>query len=146
MTTLMPASSTESVASAVRGATGPTSLYSVICDESGSTEAGFVHRQSESPFLGELFRNLADWWREGTQYLSSPSEIAAHVAYQRIISLGPGVIPYILEDLRDRGGDWYIALRLLATDPPRIPPETARNTRQVIQAWLDWGRDRGYAL
>jgi hypothetical protein len=78
--------------------------------------------------------------------LSSPTEIALHDAYQRIIDLGPGVVPFILEDLRDNGGDWYIALRRLVPDPPHINHETARSTQRVIETWLEWGRQHGYEL
>lgn len=92
------------------------------------------------------FRDLADWWREGTAFLSSPREKATHPAYERIIAMGPMVVPFILEDLRDNGGDWYIALRKLATDPPQITSETARSTQAVVETWLEWGRRHGYRL
>lgn len=90
------------------------------------------------------FDELAAWWREATQFLSSPTEIAQHAAYQRIIAMGSSVVPLILEDLRDNGGDWYIALRRLVSDPPFISQETARSTRRVIDTWLEWGRQHGY--
>ncbi len=92
------------------------------------------------------FHALADWWREATQFLSSPTEIADHEAYQRIIDIGPRVVPFILEELRDNGGDWYIALRRLVADPPTINQETARSTTKVVDTWLEWGRQRGYRL
>lgn len=96
--------------------------------------------------LREHFRDRADWWREGTMFLSSPREIASHPAYQKIIAMGPRVVPFILEDLRDNGGDWYIALRLLVSDPPQITQDTAKSARKVVEMWLEWGRQRGYRL
>jgi hypothetical protein len=91
--------------------------------------------------LQELFDVRARWWREGTEYVSSPKEIAAHDAYREIILMGPRVIPYILRDLRDNGGDWYIALRALTGGFSPVPPDV-QTTNGVIDAWVRWGREQ----
>jgi hypothetical protein len=95
-------------------------------------------------WIEEKFQILVAWWREGTMYLSSPTESARHPAYQQVIAMGPAVIPLILRDLRDNGGNWYIALRNLVADPPYITAEAASNTQAVISEWLGWGRRHGY--
>jgi hypothetical protein len=105
-----------------------------------------TYEELQETLLRVQFRILADWWRDATQFLSSPTDITSHEAYQRIIALGPRVVPLILEDLRDRGGHWYIALRRLVTDPPQIDQETARSSRAVVDVWLNWGRAHGYRL
>lgn len=92
----------------------------------------------------DRFSVLADWWREATELFSSPSDIADHAAYQRIIAMGPAVVPFILEDLRDRGGKWYMALRSLVPDPPVIDSSAAGSAKRVRQLWLNWGREHGY--
>lgn len=94
----------------------------------------------------ELFHALADWWRDATLHLSSPSEIGAHPAYQKIIAMGEDAIPLILEDLRDRGGKWYMALRRMVTDPPVIDSASSGNTSRVKEIWLEWGRQHGYRV
>lgn len=128
---------------------GAASGIRVITIAVGETTPIVSTRQKANP-LRVRFRDLADWWREGTMFLSSPREIASHDAYQRIINMGPQVVPLILEDLRDHGGDWYIALRQLArqleVDPPEMSQETARSTRRIVKAWLEWGRQYGYRL
>ncbi|HLF08020.1 MAG TPA: hypothetical protein VI789_01540 [Dehalococcoidia bacterium] len=53
------------------------------------------------------------------------------------------VITSILEDLRERGGDWYDALEEISgTDP--IPGSVTGDIREIKAAWLDWGRHSGY--
>lgn len=126
----------------------PQQLWSYGASEgvysSYSTLAG-----TASPLMGhvqplpELFKQLADQWHDATDGMSSPRQIAMHPAYQRIIGLSKSAIPYILDDLITRGGNWYWALRSLADEPP-IVAEMAGNTRRVKQAWIDWGRRNGY--
>ena len=58
----------------------------------------------------DFFNTLVDWWRRDTAGLSSPSEKAAHPAYQLIIQMGERVVPFILMDLEEHGGDWYVPI------------------------------------
>ncbi len=84
------------------------------------------------------FRELADTWHRETGHLSSPPQIALHPAYQQIIGMGPAAIPFILEDLQQRGGQWYWALIAInRQSPPMGPMPTAR---EIKDAWLRWGR------
>jgi len=66
-----------------------------------------------------------------------------HPAYQRIIATGERIIPLILEELREHGGEWYWALRTITGESP-VPPEASGRRRLIKEAWLDWGRERGY--
>ena len=92
-----------------------------------------------------IFRQLADTWREETGGLSSPSQIAAHPAYQRIIGIGEPALPLIFEDLQTRGGHWYLALRAITGASP-VPPEVSGRARLVRESWLQWGREHGYCV
>ncbi len=67
------------------------------------------------------FSKLTEAWREETGGLSSPSQIAAHPAYQQIISMGRPVLPLIREELQASGGHWYVALHAITGDSP-VPP------------------------
>jgi len=110
--------------------------------EGTATEATVTITETSEILLDE-FRALADQWHEETDDLSSPSKIAMHPAYQRIISKGERVLPLILEDLKERRGEWYWALRTISGESP-VPAHAAGNRRLVDEAWLDWGRSRGY--
>jgi hypothetical protein len=91
----------------------------------------------------QRFERLADEWHKETGHLSSPEDIALHPAYLRIIGMGPAAIPFILDDLRRRGGQWYLALRALTGTSP-VTSEMSRSARSVKQAWLQWGEAEGY--
>ena len=89
------------------------------------------------------FTALAEQWRKATGYLSSPSQMAMHPAYQRIIGMGPAVVPFILEDLRRTGAQWYWALQAITGESP-VPPGVRHTSRETRDIWLRWGRDHGY--
>ena len=86
---------------------------------------------------------LAKEWHDATDHLSSPSQIAMHPAYQRIIGMGPSVVPFILEDLRQNGGEWYWALHAITGESP-VPSGVSHSSREVREIWLRWGREHGY--
>ena len=88
-----------------------------------------------------LFCALAAQWRAETKYLSSVSKMVRHPAYQRIIGLGLPVVPLILEDLRQHGDHWLVALHRITGEDPAPPDATFG---EAVQAWLQWGRQKGY--
>lgn len=90
----------------------------------------------------EKFERLARQWREGTQWLSSTTEIAMHPAYQAIIGMGPEALPMILDDLRENSGHWYWALKSISNEDP-VPPSDRGAIRRMKAAWLRWGADKG---
>jgi hypothetical protein len=92
---------------------------------------------------GRLFKALANWWHESTDPLSSPTEKAEHPAYVQIIAAGKPMIPFLVEDLRDRGGDWYLALRRISGEDP-VPPEHAGRTDLMDADWITWAAENRY--
>ncbi len=91
----------------------------------------------------EKFPALANRWHDETDYLSSPLDITDNDNYLKIISLGEPVIPLILQDLQERGGNWYRALRILSDEDP-VSPDVRGEVPKMKEAWLSWGRDKGY--
>lgn len=106
-------------------------------------ESWTSHTTSRVEKLWERFLNLADKWHWETAHLSSPSSIALHPAYQRIIGMGEPAIPLILQDLQIRGGPWYWALAAIADESP-VTGDISGNIPAIKQAWLEWGKRRGY--
>ncbi len=84
------------------------------------------------------FLRLKEEWENDTAHLSSITEISMHHAYQQIIGMGPGVIPYILRAMLHAPDHWFWALKSITTEDP-VPPEDRGNMRKMTQAWLDWG-------
>jgi|SRR5579863_4365593 len=90
-----------------------------------------------------IFRALADQWRKDTRFLSATDDMVLHPAYQNIIGMGPDVIPLLLRELQTRPGQWFWALRSIAREDP-VQEADVGNIRRMTEAWLNWGREKGY--
>lgn len=91
------------------------------------------------PELSEQFRKLSDRWHDEADLEPAPSKKLLNTAYLQIIALGPQVVPHIIDDLATRGGDWFLALRVLTSANPVPDEETHRPAMKA--AWLEWARD-----
>ena len=90
------------------------------------------------------FNELAAKWRKDTMHLSSTRKSAQHPSYQRIIEMGEAAIPYMLKDfLKGDYVHWFWALAAITGENP-IPNEQAGNVKAMAEAWVEWGRERGY--
>ncbi len=95
--------------------------------------------------LAERFRILTDEWKKRTMFLSNVSKIAQDPAYQEIIAMGEAAIPLILKELEHDLGHWFIALsRITGANP--IPKASAGKVQEMAEAWLSWGREKGYIV
>ena len=92
----------------------------------------------------ERFNELADRWREETFFLSRSDLKNAHPALQEIISMGPPMVPLILERMRSQGGHWFEALQQLTGEDP-ISPADYGKIAAMQNSWLQWGERNGYA-
>ncbi len=99
-------------------------------------------RPAPSSQIEEPFRDLAHTWRSETEQSSDAEAVLLHPAYQRIIGMGEPVLPLIFRELQHRPDLWYWALKMITGDDP-VPPD-AETMREVREAWLDYGRRRGY--
>ncbi len=91
--------------------------------------------------LEETFDALVEQWRGDTLFVSSTTEIVMHAAYQRIIGLGPQVLPFIFRELQARPGQWFWALHAITGDDPL---EDGDSFATMTSKWLKWGREHGY--
>ena len=66
-----------------------------------------------------------------------------HMAYQRIIGLGPAVIPSLLQELDRSPQHWFWALHAITGVDP-VLPEHKGQVQHMAQDWLRWGRETGY--
>src|SRR5260370_34672396 len=93
--------------------------------------------------LEERFRRLKATWIAETAYLSSSTDISNHPAFLEIVSLGEAVVPLILRDLDQRPRFWAWALSQITGANP-VPESDRRNVAKMREAWLRWGREKGY--
>ena len=93
--------------------------------------------------LRSRFNDLARRWQRESRTLSSPEQIFANAAYRQIIGLGEGILPHILDELQKSGNlDWVQALSEISGFQflnRQRGPET------LIETWLVWGREQGFA-
>ncbi|MFL9828994.1 restriction endonuclease subunit S, partial [Rhodoplanes sp. SY1] len=93
--------------------------------------------------LRAAFSKLAAQWHRETGPFSSVSKKVKHPAYQAIIHMGKGAVPFILEELRVRPAHWFAALKEITNEePPGLRSGSSFNT--TAAAWLEWGLKRGY--
>jgi len=100
-----------------------------------------MRRAYTSDELSRVFHQLADKWYGETKFTSSGTELVLHPAYQRIIGLGPAVLPLILGELQEHPSHWFWALQSVSGEDP-APSGADFDGRR--QAWLEWGRLKGY--
>ena len=98
--------------------------------------------QSHNPAINK-FARLANEWRKETKHLSSIVQKSMHPAYQQIIGMGESVIPILLQHLKQLPDHWFWALASITGDNP-VKPHQRGKMKEMANAWLTWGRKRGY--
>ncbi|NES71558.1 MAG: hypothetical protein F6K24_43335 [Okeania sp. SIO2D1] len=93
------------------------------------------------------FKKLAEQWKSETRFLSSTMQMSIHPAYQQIIGLGPYVIPLLLRELahNNEPDHWFWALSAITGENP-ITEEQRGRMSQMKEAWIKWGKAKGYVF
>ena len=96
--------------------------------------------------LERRFLEQAEKWSRETEHLSSPSQIMMHPSYQAILGMSQEnptqIINLMLRDLIAKRRPWFWALSYLTKENP-IRLSDAGRLDKMIQAWAEWGRQRG---
>lgn len=95
------------------------------------------------PPIEQIFNCLSKVWYEETALSSSITDIVNHPAYQKIISFGPDILPYIFRELERQSSHWFWALKSITGANP-IKPEQRGKVKEMADSWLKWGKDNGY--
>lgn len=93
------------------------------------------------------FQWLTEQWRVERGAMSSITAAAMCPAYQAIIGMGQGAVPFILEMLRAEGKEpdqWFWALKAITGDDP-VSESDRGDFVAMANSWLQWGREQGYA-
>lgn len=91
------------------------------------------------------FKKLAAKWKADTIVMSSIEDMAMNQHYQQIIGMGPAAVPIILERLKAAPDFWFWALRAITGVDP-VAQSDRGNVQKMTEAWLRWGRARGYSV
>jgi hypothetical protein len=95
------------------------------------------HRKESLP---DEFRYHADKWMAETAKLSSTRDIALHPSYQRIMAMGPDVLPFIFREMKEAPDHWFWALQFITGEDP-VPAADAGKIRRMTEVWLRWAKD-----
>lgn len=117
------------------------SLANVV---TGTLRHLFLPVSRSEPSIEEKFRALARQWADETAFESSATKLVLHPAYQRIIGMGPPVVPLLLKELAREPAPWGWALQAITGADP-VSAEERGNMSAIAQAWLRWGAERGIA-
>ena len=91
----------------------------------------------------ERFRRLEATWTAATGYLSDYSAIIEHPAFREIVGLGDAVVPLMLPRSRRTAAPVGVALPEITGANP-VPSGDGGNIARMSEAWLRWGRAKGY--
>ncbi|MCX5890935.1 MAG: hypothetical protein NTY36_16030 [Deltaproteobacteria bacterium] len=89
------------------------------------------------------FKRLLTEWKQQSVFLSSATAMAMLPSYQGIIGMGEPVLPLILNELKDRPAHLFWALRAISGIDP-VPQEDKGNIGKMMEAWLNWGRQKRF--
>lgn len=98
-----------------------------------------------SPEIVDKFYALASDWEKEVAGLSSTTQMSQHPAYQEIIHMGTQILPLLLSELKKNPLYWLSALSAI-TGKNSIKPEQRGKVKQMALAWIEWGRNQGYAI
>jgi hypothetical protein len=102
-----------------------------------------IHAQIEKVIdIRTMFEEEAERWSRETEFLSSTPKLVLHDSYQRIMAMGPEVVPFLLQDLQKNRRSWFWALRHLTQANP-VPVKDQGNLDKMIAAWVAWGKQEG---
>jgi hypothetical protein len=99
-------------------------------------------RVEQEGTVSERFQRLRAEWKEQTRFLSNSAQMAMLKPHQRIIGMGPPVVPLILDELRREPDQWFWALESITEQNP-VSPEAMGKVRLMAQAWVLWGEQQG---
>jgi hypothetical protein len=93
--------------------------------------------------IEKKFLRLRDEWKSARGHHSDTESLVLHPAYQKIIGMGPDVVPLLLRELATSPDRWFWALRVITEEDP-VPVADRGNSKAMTRAWLEWGKERGY--
>jgi hypothetical protein len=93
------------------------------------------------PGFIEEFKAHVEKWRTDTRHSSSMNKMIAHPSYRRIMGMGRDVLPLLLKELSERPDHWIVALNAITGEDPASHDSTFN---EAVDAWLAWGREKGY--
>ncbi len=90
----------------------------------------------------ENFIQLSELWKKETSMVSNPKEILSNISYRTIVSNKEN-LPFIFNDLKENGGEWFQALEEMTGQDP-IDPVSYGDYERIRYVWIKWGEQNGF--
>jgi hypothetical protein len=94
-------------------------------------------------FAEDEVNRLAEDWIKNRPRGVDVHEQFQHPAYRAIIRLGLRAVGPLLMLVSEKPDHWFYALHRITYANP-VPPESEGNFKLMAEAWIAWGRERGY--
>jgi hypothetical protein len=95
-----------------------------------------------SKSLAERFLELTLDWKSKSRHLSNTAQISMIFSYQKIIGMGPLVVPLILAELQREPDHWFWALEAITGENP-VAKQDFGDIEASANAWISWGSQNG---
>jgi hypothetical protein len=111
-----------------------------------SNMAQFIQIAETSPTVLEnsikaSFNYYYEEWMKEIKYQSSTDVIADSFFFNKIIDFGDGVVPYIIEALKDTPSFLIIALYKITGENP-VKPEHRGRIKEMAGDWIEWWKKK----
>ena len=106
-------------------------------------ETPTLENPSRTPNVEAQFQRFVEKWKSECPPSSSAEKLAMHPLYQRIIGLGPDVLPCLFRELDTSPHHWFWALRAITGENP-VEPANRGNLKAMTKDWLAWAKEQGH--
>jgi hypothetical protein len=95
--------------------------------------------------IEKKFIRLRDEWKTQRGHESSTMKSVLLPAYQKIIGMGPVVVPFLLAELKSNLDNWFWALMAITEADP-VQESIRGDGEAMAQAWLKWGKEHAVLM
>ncbi len=95
--------------------------------------------------VARRFQVLVTRWNAATRYRSNINALRSHPVYRELVNLGDPAVPLILAEVEREPNVPGSSCSPRSLGRTRYPALAGR-VNAMAEAWLDWGRRRGYGV
>jgi hypothetical protein len=99
--------------------------------------------QSSGATLGDRVKELVIRWKTERPPHSTLRRLTAHPAYRELVEIGDAAVPFLLSEMANDPDHLFLPLGEITKIDP-VPAHSRGKIREMADAWLEWGRSKGY--